>query len=92
MYVSHTLSSVLNLLYIYINHIIFIIYYGSDNLVHQTFTYLLYSKMRNFTTSFSFYKQPSWKGSNVKNSLNVKQPAKQLPTLKALMQKILVGL
>ena len=30
--------------------------------------------------------------SNVKNDLKVKQLAKQLPTLKTLMQKILVGL
>ena len=66
MYVSHTLSSILNLLYIYINHIIFIIYYGSDNLIHETLTELLYSEMKNFTTCFSFYKQPHCKGSNVK--------------------------
>ena len=38
------------------------------------------------------YKQPSYYGSNVKNSLKVKQFAKQPPTLKKSMQKILVGL
>ena len=39
-----------------------------------------------------FYKQPSCKGSNVKNGLKVKQLAKQSSTLKTLIQKILVGL
>ena len=42
-----------------------------------------------------FYKQPSYykqQGFNVKNGLKVKELAKQPPTLKALMQKILVGL
>ena len=39
-----------------------------------------------------FYKQPSCKGSNVKNGPKVKQLAKQPSTLKTLMQKILVGL
>ena len=39
-----------------------------------------------------FYKQPSCKGSNIKNGLEVKQLAKQPSTLKTLMQKILVGL
>ena len=39
-----------------------------------------------------FYKQPSYKGSNIKNGLKVKQLAKQPSTLKMLMQKILVGL
>ena len=37
-----------------------------------------------------FNKQPSCYGPNVKNSANVKQLAKQLPTLKALMVKNLV--
>ena len=39
-----------------------------------------------------FYKQPSCYGSNAKNDLKVKQLAKQPPTLKVLMQKILVQL
>ena len=39
-----------------------------------------------------FYKQPSCKGSNVKNGVKVKQLAKQTSTLKTLMQKNLVGL
>ena len=39
-----------------------------------------------------FYKQPSCYGSNVKNGLKVKQLAKQPPTLKVRMQKILVQL
>ena len=39
-----------------------------------------------------FYKQPSCKGSNVKNGLKVKQLAKQPSTVKTLMQKNLVGL
>ena len=38
------------------------------------------------------YKQPSHQGSNIKNSLKVKQLAKQPPTLKRLMQTSLVGL
>ena len=39
-----------------------------------------------------FFKQPSCKGSNIKNGLKVKQLAKQPSTLKTLMQKIWVGL
>ena len=39
-----------------------------------------------------FNKQPSRKGSKVKNGLKVMQLAKQTPTLKTLMQKIWVGL
>ena len=34
-----------------------------------------------------FYKQPSYKGFDVKNGSKVKQLAKQPPTLKALMEK-----
>ena len=39
-----------------------------------------------------FYKQPSCKGSSIKNGLKVQQLAKQLSTLKMLMQKNLFGL
>ena len=39
-----------------------------------------------------FDKQPSCKGSNVKNGLKVKQIAKQPPPLKTLIQKILLEL
>ena len=38
-----------------------------------------------------FFKQPSYYGSNIENGLKVKQLAKQPPTSKTLMQKILVG-
>ena len=39
-----------------------------------------------------FYKQPSCKGSNIKNGLKVKQLAKQPSTLKTLMHNNLVEL
>ena len=46
----------------------------------------------NFEETFTrfFYKQPSCEVSNVKNGLKVKQLAKQPPTLKTLIKKILV--
>ena len=53
-----------------------------------------YKKECNLTywhTRF-FYKQLSCWGSNVKNCQKNKQLGKQGPTLKTLMQKILVGL
>ena len=43
-------------------------------------------------TRYSFNKQPSCWGSNIGNGLKVKQLAKQLPTLKALIRKIFVEL
>ena len=46
---------------------------------------IFYEKIIHF-----FNKQPSCEGSNVKNGLKVKQLAEQLPSLKTLMQKILV--
>ena len=36
------------------------------------------------------YKQPNCQGTDVKNGLKVKQLAKQPPTLKTLIQKIMV--
>ena len=39
-----------------------------------------------------FNKQPICKECNVKNGVKIKQLAKQPPTLKTLMQKVLVGL
>ena len=46
--------------------------------------------MRFNNTSF-FNKQPNCYGTNIKNCLKVKQVAKQPPTWKPLMQKMLVG-